>query len=870
MHQYPTHQSVLAFDMEGFSAPHRDDNAQVALRAAIYRVVPDSFAAAGVPWRDCVHEDRGDGAVVIIPPEVSKVLLLDPLLGCLAAALAEHNRDAALAERIRLRLALHAGEVSQDEHGLSGTAVILACRLLDSDELKTALLHSPVPLAAIVSDGIYDGIVRHRYRNINPADYHPVSVRVKRDRLHGWIHLPATTTPPVIETAVAPDPQQDPPRQLMPAVATFVNRKDELRTLDQASRTGRLVVLVGPPGVGKTAFALYWANRVRDRYEGGQFYADLGGPGRPVALAQVFGRFLRSLGVPPERVPIDTEEQAALFRSLTAGRRLLVLLDNATSADQVRMLLPASPSGVTLVTSRSRLGSLIAEGARFIAVDRLRERAGVDLLARAVGGSRVRAEPQSARDVVALCGGLPIALCVTAARLVSHPNWTVQKVVDDLVDKRRRLDRLTFGHDLSVQAVFDVSYQALSAPAARLYRLLGLHPGADFGTGVAAAALGTSVAEAEGLVDELLTANLLEEPRAERCRFHDLIRLHAHERAQAEETADDRALGVRRMLDWYLHTATAAGRMVTPHRGDLQRDIEHVPVERTSFTGHNEALDWLDNERSNLLAAARLAFERGLRSVTWQLADAMWGLFLYRAHYHDWMQFDLLAVEATRHSPDRAAEAEAQDRLGLLFHALGRNDEALGHMGRAESIWRELDERHRMAGSIERFGFAYLDQGRADLAIEHFIRALGAYRGVGDQRSVGLALISLGRALTKLGRFDEAALYLREAHDALSSLAIADPYNVARALIAFGRAETGSGDWEDAQVRLESALATVRLVTSPLGEADALQALAELHEQAGDRTQARYFYERTEEILSELGNPGVALVRERLDALGPS
>ncbi|TCO62474.1 ATP-binding protein [Actinocrispum wychmicini] len=864
MRQYPTHQSVLAFDVEGFSDPYRDDNAMTAVRAGIYRLVEGAFAAAGVPWDACTHEDRGDGAIVIVPPDVSKVLLLDPLLGNLNAALVDYNRDARLSERIRLRLALHAGEVGRDEHGLSGTDVIVAFRLLDAEELKGALRHSPVPLAAIVSDSIYDGIVRHRYRGIDPSTYHPVSVQVKKSRLHAWIHLPGTSTPPVIERSATPE--SDSPRQLRPAMATFVNRKRELRTLDQVGRTGRLVVLVGPPGVGKTAFALHWAHRVRSRYDGGQFYADLGGPGRPVALAEVFGRFLRALGVAPQRVPVDPDEQATMFRSLTAGRRFLVLLDNVASADQVRALLPASAASVTVATSRTQLGGLIAEGARFVAVERLGVGDGVELLSKAIGGVRIKAEPESARELVALCGGLPIALCVAAARLVSRPKWTVEKVVADLVDERRRLARLSFGDDLSVKAVFDVSYQALSPPAARLYRLLGLHPGPDFDIRVAAAVLGAPRAECDYLVDELLTANLLEEVREDRYKFHDLIRLHAAELAEQE----DGRSGVRRILDWYLDSATAAGRMVTPHRRGLRRDIEYVPVEPARFDGHADALDWLDRERVNLFTAARVAFEYGMPAMTWQLADAMWGLFLFRTHYHDWMQFDLLAVEATQDGPDRAAEAEAQDRLGLLFHALGRNEEALAHMGKAAEIWRELGERHRMASSTERFGFAYLDQGRAELAIEHFTRALAGYRDVGEQRSSGLALISIGRALIESGRFVEAVPYLRDAQEELGSLRPPDPYNSARAMLALGRAETGAGEWDAARALLEATLMAMRDVESPLGEADALWALGELHERTGERAEARRFYQRTEEMLTELGNPGVDRVRAQLAALGPA
>jgi hypothetical protein len=192
------HWSILTFDVEGFSEPYRDDRARLAVRAGFYRVLEESFRAAGLTWSPDQCEDRGDGAIVLVSPLVPKVLLIDPFLGCLCAALAEHNRDARLADRFRLRCAVHAGEVAKDEHGMSGIDLIVACRILDAEELRNSLLHSPVPVAAIVSDSIYQAVIRHGYRSIDPATYHPVSVAVKKSRMHGWIHLPGATTPPVI------------------------------------------------------------------------------------------------------------------------------------------------------------------------------------------------------------------------------------------------------------------------------------------------------------------------------------------------------------------------------------------------------------------------------------------------------------------------------------------------------------------------------------------------------------------------------------------------------------------------------------------------------------------------------------------------
>jgi tetratricopeptide (TPR) repeat protein len=442
----------------------------------------------------------------------------------------------------------------------------------------------------------------------------------------------------------------------------------------------------------------------------------------------------------------------------------------------------------------------------------------------------------------------------------------VERVVTDLADERRRLARLSIPGDLSVQVVFDVSYQALSAPAARLYRYLGLHPGRDFEVGLVAAALAAPVAEAEVLVDELLTANLLEDVSADRCRLHELIRLHAHQQAMVVEPEEERALAVRRMLDWYLHTATTAGLMVTPHRTDVRRDFVQVPAEPATFAGHADALEWLDRERANLLAAARAAAGRGWHATAWQLADAMWGLFLFRAHYYDWLQFDLLAVRETAEAADREAQAGAHDRLGLLYHAIRRNDEALTHMSRAAELWRELGDRHRIASSMERFGFAYLDQGRIELALSHFEQALAGYRELRQPRNVGLALVSIGRALTKADRPAEAETALTEAVATLDGLAVPDPYNAARARIALGRAEIRLGG-RDAEERLRAAAETMREVNSPLGQADASWALGELYEYAGDVRKARTQYERTEAIFTRLGNPGVDQVRAHLRRL---
>lgn len=677
---YPIHRSIVTIDVEGFSDPHRDGSARLAVRDGLYRILEESFDVAGVPWASCHREDRGDGVIVLVPASIPKVLLLDPLVDCLSAALSARNRRVELAERFRLRYVVHAGEISRDGHGFAGADLVTACRMLDADELREALRQSRGDLVVAVSDLIYDGIVRHGFRDIDPVEYHPVHVRVKKTGIHMWIRVPGE---------VARRRPDERPRQLPTAASTFVGRARELARLDEVS--GGLVVVTGSPGVGKSTLALQWARRAADRYPDGQLYADLGGLARPVPAELVLPRFLRGLGVPDADIPVGTPEQIAIYRTLTAGRRLVVVLDNVASAAAARALLPAPAGSMTVVTGGSRLGMLAADGAKIVALAPLSRRDGVEFLARCVGRARIDAESSAAGHLVRLCGGLPVALCVAGARLATRPRWTVQQAVADLACEHRRLARLSFGDDLSVRAMFDVSYQALSRPAARLYRLLGLHPGPSFDVGVAAAMLGVRSVVADGLVEELLHANLVDEPVAGRYRFHELVRLHARERSELEDDPAAREVAVRRALDWYLHTATTADRLISPCRPRVRPDIEHVPVEPMAFGSAMAAMTWLDAERVTVFVAARYAFAHGMPATAWHLAGAMWEVFLLRGHYADWLRFDLLAIRAARLAADRAMEAESENRLGVLYHALGQGGEALRHAARAARLWRELD-----------------------------------------------------------------------------------------------------------------------------------------------------------------------------------
>ncbi len=409
------------------------------------------------------------------------------------------------------------------------------------------------------------------------------------------------------------------PAQLLPAPATFTGRSAELARLQRLAadqdpaRPATLVAITGVAGVGKTSLASYWLHRERERYPDGQLYAGLGGfgPDGPVSPRDVLAGFLRAWGMAPGRVPAGLEEQAALYRSLTSGRRVIVMLDDAASAAQVRALLPGTGPGLVVVTTRRRLIGLAIDGARFVALAPLDGPAAVELLDRIAGAGRTRSEPGAARSVVRLCGRLPLAVCVSGARLAAHPRWPVERMAQELANERRRLAALSLDGDVSMRAVFDLSYQALPAGAARLYRFLALIPGPGFGADLAAAATATSPDAIGGLLDTLVDASLLEQTGDRRYGFHDLVRLHARGRAEAASPAERRAVIARR-VDWYLRAAVAADLAVIPGRWHLNRLYEQARRLPAAFSGPAEALEWLEGELAGLLAArAGLAVVRG-------------------------------------------------------------------------------------------------------------------------------------------------------------------------------------------------------------------------------------------------------------------
>lgn len=660
-------------------------------------------------------------------------------------------------------------------------------------------------------------------------------------------------------------PETGIPRQLAP-VGLFVNRVTELaalsRLLEQPrTSSGPLVILLsGVGGVGKTATGLRWAHLQAQRFPDGQLYADLGELRRRggVPVSDVLAGFLRGLGVYQDHIPPDLGGRAALFRSMTAERRLLVVLDDVDQAAQVRPLLPASTGSVVIVTSNRRLSGLLAEGAVPVVVEPLTTEHGTRMIAAMLPGDRLAQDPSAVADLVRLCGGLPVALRVAGSLLAARPRWPVRRLVGQLEDERRRLRTLSDGGESAVDGMCDLSYRDLGAEARRVYRRAGLHPGASFRLEIAAAAADLPVGRVDELLGVLCEENLLQEVDQDRYRFHDLIRLHARRCAQDDEPESEPVPTLRRIVEGYLLGAAAADVAIL---GDRLRLAGHdVTAWPAPFADSRAALSWLDTEQPNLLAALATAAGQGWDDVVWQLCESLWAYFHSRKNYPDWIAAHRLGVEAAARLGNPAALARMHNQLARAHYELAEFD-------RAE---QELDSARRAAGRagdprieavvLESLGLVALGQGRTDTAIETFTRSRELNSG--DTRGVALQSYHLGQALLAARRYEEAAATLAAALSTVDT-----PVHelvAARIRIVLARVLLATDRDAEARAGLEQAVEVTRRRGQLVKEAQAVELLAELAERAGDRANADRYWRRVLEIREHTGDPQAEALRRRL------
>jgi DNA-binding SARP family transcriptional activator/tetratricopeptide (TPR) repeat protein len=667
------------------------------------------------------------------------------------------------------------------------------------------------------------------------------------------------------------------PRLLPAPVARLTGRDGELDDLDRilneadadSPGTVTIAAISGTAGVGKTALAVCWAHQVADRFRDGQLYANLRGfgpSGSPAAPAEVILGFLDALGIAPQRIPRGPVAQAELYRSALAGRRMLIVLDNARDEEQVRPLIPAIPGSLVLVTSRSEMAGLaVANGARLLRLDVLATAEATQMLTGRLGTARAAAEPDAVLEIAGLCSYLPLALAVAAARAAVRPRFPLAALAAELRDSRGRLDALDAGDAAaSVRAVFSWSCRRLSPAGRRMFGLLGLHPGPDISASAAASLVGTSEPEARRLLAELTRAHLVTEHLPGRYTFHDLLRAYATSQAQATSNRAELDAAVGRVLDHYLHTAACAA-------GLLNQALEPVVLARPRGgvvpeqpADYGQALAWFEQEHQVLLAAVALATQSGLDTHAWQLPWAM-ALFLQiRGHIQEWAATQRIALSAATRLADPAAQALSGRCLAMACDDLGDHDQALGHYTSSLALYQRLGNHFGEAKVQHSLSVLAERQGRYADALGHAEQALRLYQAAGTKAGEAIALNTAGWCHGLLGDYQQARAFCRQALNLSSELG----YNWLEGLAwdSLGYAEYHLGDVAEAVACYQRALSFHRESGDRSNEADSLTHLGDTHHAVGDLAQAQEAWHQALAIFDGLGLPDADEVRAKLAA----
>jgi DNA-binding SARP family transcriptional activator/Tfp pilus assembly protein PilF len=669
------------------------------------------------------------------------------------------------------------------------------------------------------------------------------------------------------------------PRQLPAAAGHFVGRETELKVLSellprQAEAGGPVVIsaISGTAGIGKTALAVHWAHQMALRFPDGQLYVNLRGfdPSHaPVAPTDAIRRFLDALDVAPDRIPADPDGQAALYRSHLVGRRLLILLDNARDASQVRPLLPGVPGCLVVITSRDQLGGLVAlDGAVPLTLDLLTEPEALDLLIGRLGSERVLPAKGTASELINLCARLPLALNIAAARAALNPEQPLAELVEELRDARRRLETLSLGDAAAdVSAVFSWSYRTRSPEAARVFRLLGLHEGPDISLEAAASLTALEPARARRVLRELTRAHLLTEHVPGRFSFHDLLRAYAADEAHAQENGTERAAALRRACDFYLHTAHAADRLMNPHRPLVGLDPPVPGTRPQPLPDVPAVMAWFDAEHANALAAQRTAASYGWHSIVWQLAWTLTNYYRRRGRREDQIVVWRSAAGSAAHLPDSTSRVRAHLHLGSSLAESGHHEEAIENLNHALAL---AEKHHNPAGQVHaHFAFqrAWEDEGDYRQALYHARRALGLSRDLDQPVWQADALNAVGWSAAHLGDYEtarthcEAAVALCEHGGSLDSRA--------NCLDSLGYVEHRTGHHDLAIERYQQALSVLRGLDDGYRCADTLDKLGHPYAALGQHEHARTVWRQALELYRRQGRTEEAeRVQRQLDAIG--
>ncbi|MGW3104365.1 BTAD domain-containing putative transcriptional regulator [Streptomyces sp. NPDC001100] len=654
------------------------------------------------------------------------------------------------------------------------------------------------------------------------------------------------------------------PAQLPMAVRGFTGRDEELTRLEEirASAQGEFATVVisavsGMAGVGKTALAVHWARRAESAFPDGQLYVNLRGfdpQGAVMPPTEAVRGFLDALGVRPDRVPPGLEAQVGLYRSLLTGRRILVVLDNARDEEQVRPLLPGAVGCMALVTSRNRLTGLAAtEGAHLLAVDPLTPDAARNVLAERLGTGRVAAEPEAVADVVTWCAGLPLALAVVSARAAAQPRRPLGMLAEELREAGGRLDALDGGEEASqVRAVFSWSYSALSPAAARLFRLLALHPGPDLSRNAAAALAGAPPERVRGLLAELIAGHLLVEQAPGRYAFHDLLRVYARELVATYDDEWERRAALHRMMDHYLHSARAADILVTPQPNPVASPAPRAGANPVEPEDYGRALAWLVAEHPVLLEIVRQP-PPGFDGHVWRLVTVLTTFLDRHGHWEVLLSAGHSALAAAERDGDLVGRAGAHRGLGLALDRLKSPEPAREHYLRALELFAELGSDAGQARTHQHLARMSGAQGNPGLALEHAYRSLEHYRRADDPAGQAAALNHIGWREAHLGEHHSALAHCEQALEL--ARAAGDVDGQAHTSDSLGYIHHQLGHHQQAVEHYREAAALFRATGERRSEAACLLCLGDTHRSAGWPAAAHEVWARALTLANELGLP---------------
>ncbi|MFG1871623.1 AfsR/SARP family transcriptional regulator [Micromonospora arborensis] len=688
------------------------------------------------------------------------------------------------------------------------------------------------------------------------------------------------------------------PRQLPADVIGFAGRHDHLRHLDGLlsqqpaapveselpspgdmrpkvpndgvggeSRAVVVSVVDGTAGVGKTALAVHWAHTVASRFPDGQLYVNLRGfdpSGQAMDPAEAIRGFLDALGVPSERIPRGLDAQTGLYRSLTAGKHLLILLDNAHNTEQVRPLLPATSTCLAVVTSRNPLTGLIAtHGVHPLTLDVLSDDEARQVLVRRLGADRVKADPTATGRIITACARLPLALAIAAAR-AQQTRFPLTVIAAELHGNEQRLDALDVGDPTSqIRAAFSWSYTVLTPAAARLFRLLGLHPGPDIDIAAAANLAGYNTSQAQRSLAELVRASLLTEHVPGRYIFHDLLRAYATELTHILDTDQERHAAATRVLDYYLHTAHTGERLLYPTRHPINPIPAGPLVVPYPLANGRQAMHWLSTERLVLLATIEHAAGTGFDAHAWQLSWTLNTFFFRRGHWRDLVTAGRTAVTAADRLGDPEARLITHRLLADAYTALHRFDDAHIQLQHALAVAVQAGDCAGQGQIHLSLGRMWDRRGDPRQTLDHCYLALDLFEASGDRIGRARTLNGIGWCHALLGEYEQALVVARQAltlnqglHNRVSQANTWD--TIGYALHQLGRHTEAITSYENARDLFHN-------LDNRVHEAQTLTRLGETHHTAGDISAARHVWKQALTILDDLHHPDATALRAKLN-----